>query len=138
MEKMQEMLLAAAEGSQEAFEWLYRETCDRNYYIALKMAGQEQDALDILQDAYVKIFQKLDSFRYTGGQSFASWTGKVVSNTALDFLRKKRPMLFSDFKEDGGPDFDLEDETVEHQPEMAFDQKETAQIVQELLGCLSE
>ena len=41
MEKMQEMLLAAAEGSQEAFEWLYRETCDRNYYIALIMSETE-------------------------------------------------------------------------------------------------
>lgn len=135
---MQETLLAAKAGSQEAFERLYRETCDRNYYIALKMAGQEQDALDILQDAYVKIFQKLDTFRYTGSQSFASWTGKVVSNTALDFLRKKRPVFFSEIQEEGGPDFDLEDEAAERQPEMALDRKETARIVQELLECLSE
>lgn len=138
MDHVQETLQAAKAGSQEAFEKLYRDTCDRNYYIALKMAGQEQDAMDILQDAYVKIFQKLDTFRYTGDQSFASWTGKVVSNTALDFLRKKRPVFFSEIQEDGGPDFDLEDEAAERQPEMAFDRKETARIVQELLECLSE
>ena len=138
MDHVQETLLAAKAGSQEAFERLYQDTCDRNYYIALKMAGQEQDAMDILQDAYVKIFQKLDTFRYTGDQSFASWTGKVVSNTALDFLRKKRPIFFSEMQEDDGPDFDLEDEAAERQPEMAFDRKETARIVQELLECLSE
>lgn len=141
MEKAEEMFLAAKEGSEEAFEWLYRETYSRNYYIVLKMVKQEQDAMDILQDAYVKIFQNLPSFHYTGSQSFISWTGKIASNTALDFLRKKRPILFSDLQADGadgGLEIEWADESVENQPELVLDQKETAQIVQKMLECLSE
>lgn len=141
MEKVQEMVLAAQEGDREAFGWLYRETYDRNYYIVIKMVKNEQDAMDVLQDAYVKIFQKLATFRYNGSKSFASWTSKVASNTALDFLRKKNPILFSEMRgEDDGdiPELDFEDESVENQPELALDRKETARIVQELLDCLSE
>lgn len=141
MEKVQKMVLAAQEGDREAFGWLYRETYDRNYYIVIKMVKNEQDAMDVLQDAYVKVFQKLSSFRYNGSKSFASWTSKVASNTALDFLRKKNPILFSEMQgEDDGdiPAPDFEDESAENQPELALDRKETARIVQELLDCLSE
>ncbi len=141
MEKVEEMLQAAKEGNTEAFDWLYRETYNKNYYIVLKIVKQEQDALDILQDTYVKVFQNLSSFRYTGSKSFGSWTGKIASNTALDFLRKNQPLLFSDLQADGAEDgLELEfmDESIENQPDLALDQKETAQIVQEMLECLSE
>lgn len=140
MEKVEEMLLAAKEGKANAFEWLYQATYKKNYYIVLKMVKQEQDAMDILQDTYVKVFQNLSSFQYTGSKSFDSWTGRIASNTALDFLRK-RPLLFSDLSVDGIKDeLELEfvDESVENQPELAFDQKETSWIVQEMLECLPE
>ena len=90
MEKIQEMVLDAKKGDMDAFSWLYKETYERNYYIVIKMVRQEQDAMDILQDTYVKVFQKMSSFTYSGSQSFASWTSKIASNTALDFLRKKK------------------------------------------------
>ena len=126
MEKVEEMLQAAKEGNTEAFDWLYRETYNKNYYIVLKIVKQEQDALDILQDTYVKVFQNLSSFRYTGSKSFGSWTGKIASNTALDFLRKNQPLLFSDLQADGAEDgLELEfmDESIENQPDLALDQK---------------
>lgn len=141
MEKVEEMLQSAKEGNTEAFDWLYRETYNKNYYIVLKMVKQEQDALDVLQDTYVKVFQNLSSFRYTGSKSFGAWTGKIASNTALDFLRKNQPLLFSDLQADGAEDgLELEfmDESIENQPDLALDQKETSRIVQEMLECLSE
>lgn len=141
MEKIQEMVAAAQKGDMDAFGWLYEETYNRNYYIVIKMVKQEQDAMDILQDAYVKVFRSLHSFRYNGSQSFASWTSKIASNTALDFLRKKNPVLFSQMQTEDGEELPVpepEDESVENQPELALDRKETAQIVQELLECLSE
>lgn len=84
--------------------------------------------------------QKLSSFKYTGSQSFASWTGKIASNTALDFLRKKKPLLFSDLNTENEniQELEFEDKSVENQLELALDQKETARIVQEMLECLSE
>ncbi len=141
MEKIEEMLQAAKDGSAEAFGWLYKATYDRNYYIVLKMVKQEQDAMDILQDTYVKVFQNLSSFRYTGSKSFGSWTAKIASNTALDFLRRRQPLLFSDWQADGtedGMELEFIDASVENQPALALDQKETSRILQELLQCLSE
>ena len=141
MDYVQEMLWAAQNGSAEAFNWLYRETYNRNYYIVIKMVKQEQDAMDVLQDTYIKVFQKISSFQYTGEQSFAAWTGKIASNTALDFLRKKNPVLFSDLQTDEenvSLEEEFADESIENQPDLAWDQKETAQIVREMLDCLSE
>lgn len=123
----------------DAFSWLYKETYERNYYIVIKMVRQEQDAMDILQDTYVKVFQKMSSFTYSGSQSFASWTSKIASNTALDFLRKKKMVLFSELStEEDIPELEFEDETARNQPELALDQKETTRIVHELMDCLSE
>ncbi len=141
MEKIQEMLLAAKEGSAEAFDRLYKETYDRNYHLVMKMVKQEQDAMDILQDAYVKVFQKLSSFHYTGSGSFASWTGKISYNTALDFLRKKNHILFLDLKEESGTgntELRLADETASNEPELEMDRRETLRIAGEMLECLSE
>lgn len=139
MENIKEAVLAAQKGDEEAFNRLYKETYERNYYIVVKMLKQEQDVMDVLQDTYVKVFQNLSSFQYTGDKSFASWTGKIASNTALDFLRRKKPVLFSDLnQEESISELEFEDKTVENQPELVLDQKETARIVQEMLECLSE
>lgn len=141
MDKMREMVLDAKAGDMEAFGWLYKETYNRNYYIVIKMVKTEQDTLDILQDTYVKAFQRLESYQNQGGQSFQSWTSKIASNTALDFLRKKKNILFSDIQVENEEDtleFDFEDESIDNQPDLVLDRQETSRIVQEMLECLSE
>ncbi len=47
---MQEVIRAAKEGNKEAFNRLYEERYKKNYYIAVKMLEQEQDAMDVLKD----------------------------------------------------------------------------------------
>lgn len=126
-------------GNQDAFSALYKATYGRNYYIALKMVKREAEAEDILQDAYVKIYHKMGQFTYTGENSFASWSAKIVSNTALDFLRRKTPVLFSEMgDEDNDAIYDIEDTSVAARPDLFLDQKETSRIVQELLDVLSD
>lgn len=129
----------AQAGDQDAFSALYQATYGRNYYVALKMVKREADTEDILQDAYVKIFHNLKKFTYTGENSFASWTTKIVNNTALDFLRRKSPVLFSEMgNDDDETVFDIEDTSVEVCPHLSLDQKETSRIVKELLDELSD
>lgn len=140
METISKQIIEQAQaGNQEAFSALYQATYGRNYYVALKMVKREADTEDILQDAYVKIFHNLKKFTYTGENSFASWTTKIVSNTALDFLRKKSPVLFSEMGDDDDEAvFDIEDLSVDNRPDLSLDQKETSRIVQELLDELSD
>lgn len=140
MENIQSTIDKAKKGDQSSFFALYSDTYPRNRYIALKYMKQEHDADDVLQDAYIKIFKNLDMFTYTGEGSFQSWTSKVVSNTALNYLRKKNPLLFSETEDEDGNDVAsfLEDESIDNQPELSYDRKETSMIVSELLNELSE
>ncbi|HBA96936.1 MAG TPA: hypothetical protein DCZ23_02400 [Lachnospiraceae bacterium] len=129
----------AMAGDQDAFSVLYQATYGRNYYIALRMVKREAEAEDILQDAYVKIYRKLEQFTYTGENSFASWTAKIVNNTALDFLRRKTPVLFSEMSdEENDTVYDIEDTSIAVNPDLSLDKKETSRIVQELLDELSD
>lgn len=135
---VKQLVERALQKDQEAFSRLYYKTYDRNYYLVLKLVKSEQDTEDILQDTYIKILEKLPQYQYKGENSFASWTGVIASNTALDFLRKKRPALFSEISGDEHFAFDKADESIEFQPEQQYDKKETAEIVSMLLSELSE
>ncbi len=131
----------AKAGDEKAFSALYQETKQRNYYIVLKMTGNEADTQDILQDTYVKVYTHLKDFQYEGPESFAAWTSKIANNTALSFLRRKKPELFSELEredEDENISLQWEDLSPDYKPEVAFDRKETARIVHELLQSLSE
>ena len=97
---IKQLIERALQNDHEAFSQLYYQTYDRNYYLVLKLVKSKQDTEDILQDTYIKILAKLHQYQYKGESSFASWTSAIASNTALDFLRKKRPTLFSELSED--------------------------------------
>lgn len=98
MKKIERTIKKAKAGEPKAFEYLYKETYDRNYYIIYKMLKNEQDTLDVLQETYIKVFTKLEQFTYKGPDSFCAWTEKIAANMALDFLRKKKPVLFTEMK----------------------------------------
>lgn len=141
MKKIERTIKKAKAGEPKAFEYLYKETYDRNYYIIYKMLKNEQDTLDVLQETYIKVFTKLEQFTYKGPDSFCAWTGKIAANMALDFLRKKKPVLFTEIEqdgEDGIKEFEIEDPSQQFRPEIVYDKKETADIVEEMLNCLSE
>ena len=97
---VKQLVEQALQSDHEAFSQLYYQTYDRNYYLVLKLVKNEQDTEDILQDVYIKILKNLSKYQYKGESSFASWTSAIASNTALDFLRKKRPTLFSELSEE--------------------------------------
>lgn len=70
----------------------------------------DNDVLDILQDALVKIFLNASSFSYRGKGSLSAWASKVVANQALMFLRQKKKLLVEtqdilpDVADDSDPD----------------------------------
>lgn len=135
------LLTQAKSGDNMAFQKLYDLVCNYNLYIIRNLVKNEQDAEDILQDTCIKIYERLDQVQNTKLYSFLSWSGRIASNTALDFLRKKKPMLFSEIEQEGESDFipfEIEDIQPERQPELVLDQKETSEIVQELLKQLSD
>lgn len=129
----------ALEGKDAGFEYLYESTYQSKYYLALKYMKNEDAAQDVLQDAYVKAFDKLNTL--DNPEAFPGWLGMIVANTAKNALQKNNPVLFSDLAaaEDTQPvELEIEDENPNYQPENAYSRKETQLLVRELIDSLSE
>jgi len=68
----------AANGNGEAFDEIYSRHKGFAYSIALRMTGNQADAEDLMQDAFVSVFRKVGSFR--GDASFTTWLYRLVTN----------------------------------------------------------
>lgn len=69
-------------------EELYKRFSPRMFAVCLRYAGNTEEAEDILQEGFIKIFKKLDSFRGEG--SFEGWIRRIFVNTAIEHFRRKR------------------------------------------------
>ena len=132
-------VVLAKQGSEEGFRFLYDSTYKSKYYLALKYLKNEQDAQDVLQDAYIKAFNQLDALK--NPETFPAWLGVIVGNLSKNKLQKKNPMLFSDIavNDDDEPfEYEIEDETADYQPELSYSKRETQTLVHEMINALSE
>ena len=130
----------AKAGREEGFTFLYENTYRNKLYIAMKYMKNEQDAMDVLQDAYIKAFARLDSLQ--DANAFPGWMSTIVAHTALNALQKKQAVLFSDLQNENDEgdvfEYNLEDENMSTQPEMACTVQETQDMVHELIDSLSD
>lgn len=130
----------ALAGRQEGYDLLYQGTYQKKFYIAKKYMGNDSDAQDVLQDAYVQAFSKLDTLKEPN--KFPGWLGMIVANTAKNALQKKKMVFFSDLEgtNDEGEAMELqwEDTNVSRQPEMAYTEKETQEMVRMMIDALPE
>ncbi len=74
---------------------LYRQYCDGMYAVAMRFVKNADDAEDVLQESFIKAFQKIHQFK--GEVTFGAWLKKIVVNKSIDFLKsKKQDMLTLD------------------------------------------
>ena len=125
---------------QEAIAVLYEKSYTGVFYTVKSMIKDEDAVFDIVQDTYVKAFEHLESF--SGNDKFLPWVKQIAANTARDWLKKKKPTLFSELNsgEEGEQAFEeqIEDERVENLPEKVIDQKETTRLIREIIESLPE
>lgn len=135
-----EAVTAAKSGDQNAFAWLYQKTSREKYYIAIKYMKNQTEADDVLQEAYVKAWQKIGTLAEP--EKFPGWVGQIVANTALSALRKKNPLTFSDISRENeeGEEFvyDIEDESIERQPELNYTTNERQELIRAMIDSLSD
>ena len=67
---------------------LYRKYCDGMFCVAMRFLKNADDAEDVLQEAFIKAFQKLDQF--SGQVTFGAWLKRIVVNGCIDFLKSKK------------------------------------------------
>jgi len=82
-----ELVERCLNGDLGAFEDLYRQHSTRLYNLAFRMVGNAADAEDLLQDIFLTVYRKLDSFR--GAAALGTWLYRLGMNVCLDRLRSK-------------------------------------------------
>lgn len=115
----EELIKACIENNQRAQKILFDNYSPRLLGICLRYASGKDEANDMLQDGFIKIFQKLHT--YTGEGSFGGWAHRATVNTCLDHIRKNKKYLNN-----------VELEKVEfdiHQDETALSQIRTKELL---------
>ena len=84
----QSLVQACRAGQTEAFGSLVARYQDRLYPTVLRLIGSAEDAEDVLQDTFVRAFEKLDQFQ--GESSFYTWIYRIAVNLALSGYRRRR------------------------------------------------
>ncbi|MCS6898802.1 MAG: sigma-70 family RNA polymerase sigma factor [Myxococcales bacterium] len=80
------LIEAAREGDQAAFRRLVERHQRRAYTIAFNLVRDENDAREIVQEAFLRVYRSLHTFQ--GGSSFFTWLYRIVTNLAIDAVRK--------------------------------------------------
>ena len=83
-----ELVRAAASGDEAAFGQLVRMYENKAYHLALRMCPNAEDAYDVAQEAFLAAWRGLPSFR--GESGFSTWLYRLVSNAAIDHLRRTK------------------------------------------------
>lgn len=86
--KDEALVRLAQQGDMQAFEELVARHRDKVYSRAFSMMRNEDDALDLSQEAWVKAWQRLVQFQ--GESSFTTWITRIVINLCLDAMRKQK------------------------------------------------
>ena len=139
MEKdLKRLVELAKTGDQQAIAQLYEQTSRRAYYLAKQLVKDEDQAQDIVQDAYVKVFTNLPLLEQV--ENFQGWLNTIVVNRSKDYLKKKKPMLFSQMvsEEDEGSELDFEDEGGYFSPDQKVDYAETKRLIQGMIDRLPQ
>jgi RNA polymerase sigma factor (sigma-70 family) len=93
-------------------ELLYRRYAPKMYGVCLSYAKNREQARDILHDAFLKIFKNIKTYKSQG--SFEGWIRRIISNTAIDYIRQKSKDITLISEETP----DIQDEESSNQPQM--------------------
>ena len=130
-----ELIAAVLKGDTASFEPLIQKYSPRVFAAARRYARRESEVEDIVQDVWLKSFQKLGSFR--GDAPFEHWLMRLTVRTCYDSLRAHKTNRETAFSELTQPEEDWLDGVVTH-PEEALESAEAArQLIARLLEQLS-
>lgn len=87
MPDIKKIIKGCLAGNRRDQELLYRRHASKLYAVCLQYSGNDDEARDILQEGFIKIFENLIHYKYEG--SFEGWMRKIIVNTALEKYRSK-------------------------------------------------
>ena len=130
------VIQSVLDGDVNAFETLVKEYEKNVYNLALRMTGNSEDAADMSQEAFIKAYNSLSSFR--GDSKFSVWLYRIVSNVCLDYLRSRtrKPTVSLSTENDDGEEVELDIADESQSPELLLDRSLTRDAVRRGLAAL--
>jgi RNA polymerase sigma-70 factor, ECF subfamily len=123
------LVAAAQSGEREAFDELVRRTYVEMYTLAVRLTANEEDASDVVQEAYLRAWKGIRRFR--GDAQFTTWMYRITANAASTMTQRRRRQQVTHIDDVAEP----VEMRVEHQPEGAA---ESAAALEELSVAVSE
>jgi len=96
-----ELVGAARSGDRRAFDELVRRTVVDTFTLARRLTGNEEDARDVVQDAYLRAWKGIGKFR--GEAAFSTWMYRITANAAASSLQRRRRHRSVPFDDDFEP-----------------------------------
>src|SRR3954454_2004464 len=109
--ELAELVTAAKAGDRSAFDELVRATYADAYTLAYRLTGNEEDARDVVQDAYLRAYKGLKRFREVA--QFSTWLYRITANCASTTLARRTRNSHDDLEDDAT----VADERPEHDPQ---------------------
>lgn len=130
------VIQSVLDGDVNAFETIVKEYEKNVYNLALRMTGNSEDAADMSQEAFIKAYNSLSSFR--GDSKFSVWLYRIVSNVCLDYLRSRtrKPTVSLSTENDDGEEVELDIADESQSPELLLDRSLTRDAVRRGLAAL--
>ena len=135
----EELVKRTLQGDTKAFEELVQQYESKIYALAYRYMGNEDDAYDMAQEAFIKAYRSLRSFK--GHSSFGTCPDRVTTNVCLDLLRLRKrrivPLSLDEplaTREGDEVDKEIPDNTPT--ADILYEQKEFSQYIQDLLDQL--
>ncbi len=95
--QIHDVINACKKGERKAFKTLYDQYSDAMYAVCYRMTENKHDAEDVLQESFLSAFSKIH--QYTQSSTFGAWLKRIVINTSLNFLKRKK-INFIEFPEE--------------------------------------
>lgn len=132
----QELVKRSIQGDGQAFDELVAKYQNKVYALAFRYMGNEDDAYDMSQEAFIKAYRSLRSFK--GESSFSTWIYRIATNVCLDEIRRRKrrvvplsldePLATLD-----GEEMEREIADITLSADYVYEQKELSQTIQLLL-----
>lgn len=134
--ELSDLIKKLQSGDVSVFEEIYNLTYERVYFTALKICKSEDDAEDVVQEAYIYLMNKANEIK--NPDAFISWFNMVVASKSKNLLRKNSPVLFDSNETEQFVLESIEDTDKDFQPSADYEQSELRDEVMGLIDNLSD
>lgn len=112
LDNIESIIKGCSEGKREYQKMLYDALSSKMFYVCLRYCRSKDDAEDVLQEGFVKVFKSLPQYKFEG--SFEGWIRRIMVICAIDHIRKQKESKIFD---------DIENVAVNHESDFVADNR---------------